>query len=119
MTRGTSQHSAPRRLRMAASVLPLPPWKTPRPVDRWIWLDIEVFDALGALIREGRVSWNQDGTGHYKVSITYQDHDGLGLYCWPEFRELDDAKAFVERLMDMGPEAAQAIHGTQWPGVVL
>lgn len=84
-----------------------------------MWMEIQVFDTEGCLVREGKVSWNADGTGYYDASITYQDHHGLGLYCWPAFRILSDAQNFVEQLMRMSPEDAMGIHGKQWPNVVL
>jgi len=92
-------------------------WQEPRIVDQWYWMDIEVWKN-GALLRYGRVSWLKTG-GLYDVSITYQSERGLGLYCWPAFRVLSDAQDFVEKLMGMSSTEARAIHGTQWPGVVL
>ena len=92
-------------------------WKEPRRVDVWWWMDIEFMDD-GILTRGGRVSWNQDGTGFYGVSMDYA-REGVGLSCWPSFRALADAQEFVERLMVMPLGEAQALHGTQWPGVVL
>lgn len=95
-------------------------WLQPRLVnDEWYWMDIELRDERGRLLKVGRVSWNKDGTGHYDVSITYESEDGLGLYCWPSFRALSDAQTFVEQLMDMPIAHAKKLHGTQWPGVVL
>lgn len=92
-------------------------WQTPRPVDRWYWMEIEVYEN-GNLLRYGCVSWPKAG-GVYDVSITYQSERGLGLYCWPAFRVLSDAQDFVEKLMGMPSSEAMKIHGTQWPGVVL
>jgi|SRR6185436_4637333 len=92
-------------------------WNEPRRVDAWWWMDVE-FAEDGNMIRYGRVSWNQDGTGYYDVSISYE-REGVGLSCWPSFRVLTDAQEFVERLMLMSLEQARQIHGTQWPGVVL
>jgi hypothetical protein len=92
-------------------------WKDPRRVDVWWWMDVEITDGAD-MVRYGRVSWNQDGTGYYDVSISYE-REGVGLHCWPDFRALSDAQEFVERLMCMSLEEAQAIHGQQWPGVVL
>lgn len=91
-------------------------WQEPRPVDRWCWMDIEVYEN-GNLLRYGRVSWPKTG-GVYDVSITYQSEHGLGLYCWPSFRALSDAQEFVEKLMDMPSSEAIKIHGLQWPGVI-
>lgn len=93
-------------------------WQEPRPVDRWFWMDLPIYEN-GRLLREGRVSWNKNGTGYYRPRITIQNAHGLGLYCWPSFRALSDAQEFVERLMEMSVDALRAIHGTQWPGVVL
>ena len=93
-------------------------WTQPRKVDVWLWMDVEVFGEVGNLVRGGRVSWNADGTGFYGVSISYE-REGVGLHCWPSFRALAAAQEFIERLMCMPLEAAQALHGTQWPGVVL
>jgi len=93
-------------------------WQEPRPVDTWIWMDIELY-RNGQLLRVGRVSWNQDGTGHYGVSIAIESERGLGLYCWPSFRVLSDAQNFIERLMGMSVPDLMRIHGAQWPGVVL
>lgn len=92
-------------------------WHTPRPVDRWFWMDIEVWEN-GEIQRVGRVCWPKEG-GLYDVSITYESEHGLGLYCWPAFRVLSDAQDFVERLMNMASAEARTIHGTQWPHVVL
>ncbi len=91
-------------------------WQQPRPVDRWYWMDIEVYQN-GVLQRYGRVSWPKAG-GLYSVSITYQSEHGLGLYCWPSFRALSDAQDFVERLMRMPSSEAMKLHGTEWPNVV-
>lgn len=92
-------------------------WQEPRPVDRWWMMDLPIYEN-GHLLRYGRVSWGKDG-GLYSPSITIQDAHGLGLYCWPSFRALSDAQEFVEALMLMSIEALQALHGTEWPGVVL
>lgn len=92
-------------------------WGEPRRVDEWWWMDVE-FKEGETLIRGGRVSWNQDGTGYYDVSISYE-REGVGLHCWPSFRALSDAQEFVERLMGKSLEEARLIHGQQWPGVVL
>ena len=93
-------------------------WKEPYPIDEFVWMDVETYEA-GQLARVGRVSWMRDGSGHYKVRITIENQNGLGLYCWPAFRVLSEAQTFVERLMGMSVEALMAEHGTQWPGVVL
>lgn len=92
-------------------------WQQPRPVDIWLWMEIELWQN-GTLIKVGRVSWGKDG-GYYHVSITYEQEHGLGLYCWPSFRALSDAQEFVEKLMGITSAEAIAIHGTQWPNVVL
>lgn len=92
-------------------------WNEPRRVDVWWWMDIEVWDG-DSIVRYGRVSWNQDGTGYFDVSITYES-EGLGLHCWPDFRVLSDAQDFVEQLMAMPSAEARKIHGQQWPNVVL
>lgn len=92
-------------------------WKQPRRVDVWWWMDVEIMDG-GDLVRGGRISWRQDGVGPYGVSISYE-REGVGLHCWPAFHVLSDAQEFVERLMRMPLDQARAIHGTQWPGVVL
>lgn len=93
-------------------------WTLPRPVDVWLWMDLNRWYAPGIIDRYGTVSWNRDGTGYYSVTLTFE-HAGIGLYCYPEFRALSDAQTFVERLID-GPIAdARAENGRQWPGVVL
>ena len=92
-------------------------WLDPRPVDQWYWMDIEVYEN-GQLLRYGRVSWLKTG-GLYSVSITYQSENGLGLYCWPDFRALSDAQNFVEKLMGMTSAEARVIHGTEWPNVIV
>lgn len=92
-------------------------WLEPRPVDRWIWMDIEVWKD-GELQRYGRVSWLPTG-GVYDISITYQSEHGLGLYLWPSFRALSDAQEYVEKLMRMPSSEAREMHGPQWIGVVL
>jgi hypothetical protein len=92
-------------------------WQQPRAADGSIWMDIAVYDGPRILL-SGRVSWPKDG-GLYAVSMTYENENGLGLYCWPDFRVLSDAQDFVEKLMQMRSADAKRIHGTQWPGVVL
>lgn len=93
-------------------------WKEPRPVDEWMWMDVEIYtDNL--IDRVGRVSWSRSETGLYSVNITVESEDGLGLYCWPKFLVRADAQAFVERLMLMPLDKLKAFHGTQWPNVVL
>jgi hypothetical protein len=94
-------------------------WTQPRRVDVWWWTQIR--DAVGIsettgepiVVREGTVSWNQDGSGHYRVSISYE-REGVGLGCWPSFYALSDAQDFIERLMDMPVDEADAIHGQGW-----
>lgn len=93
-------------------------WQQPRPVAEWLWMDMEEWRD-GHLIKVGRVSWKQDGTGHYDVSITFEQEHGMGLYCFPSFRALSDAQDFVERLMGMTSAEALELNGKQWPGVVL
>jgi hypothetical protein len=95
-------------------------WKHPRRVDVWWWMENEIYEDDGrVIIRYATISWNADGTGYYRVSVTYQHEQGLGLYCWPAFRVLADAQDFAERLLEMTPAEAMKIHGTQWPDVVL
>lgn len=95
-------------------------WEQPRQPNGHdhVWMDLNEWSAPGILRRCGRVSWKADGTGYYKVDISYEDI-GLGLPCWPSFRALSDAQEFVERLFAMSVEEVTALHGTQWPGVVL
>lgn len=99
-------------------------WKQPRRVDVWWWMEIEQIEIDAdchdgyRLIRGGRVSWNQDGTGLYEVSLDCA-REGHGFYCWPDFRALSDAQTFVEELMALPFEDIKRLHGTQWPGVVL
>ena len=59
--------------------LPPPPatWGEPRRVDEWWWLDLNEWSAPGVLKRCGRVSWNADGTGHYRISLSYEGDDDL------------------------------------------
>ncbi len=92
-------------------------WKEPRRVDQWWWMDVEITDGDN-LVRGGRVAWNQDGTGYYKISMDYAK-EGCGLHCWPSFRALSAAQEFVERLMALPLGEAMKIHGQQWPDVVL
>jgi hypothetical protein len=63
------------------------------------------------------VSWNRNGTGRYKTSITVQSERGLGFYCWPDFQVLSDAQDFVEHLMGMTAERLMEEHRKLWPGV--
>lgn len=99
-------------------------WTQPRRVDVWWWMQIRICDGISSttgediVTREGTVSWNADGTGHYGVFISFE-REGIGLHCWPRFRALSDAQSFVERLMLGTLAEAQALHGTQWPNVVL
>jgi hypothetical protein len=92
-------------------------WNEPRRIDEWWWMDVE-FKEGETLIRGGRVSWLQDGSGYYTISMDYAK-EGCSLYCWPSFHALADAQEFVERLMLMSLEQARQIHGQQWPNVVL
>lgn len=92
-------------------------WSEPRRVDIWWWMDVAIYDD-GDLVRGGRVAWRQDGLGYYDIDMDYA-REGYGLPCWPSFRVLSEAQEFVERLMCLPLEEAQAIHGQQWPGVVL
>lgn len=88
-------------------------WEQPRRVDVWWWMDLNDWGEPGILRRCGRVSWNQDGTGEYRV--TYADEErGIGLPCWPSFRALSDAQDFVERLMGMAFEDVEALHRNQF-----
>jgi len=93
-------------------------WKEPRAVDEFWWLDIETYKG-GRLDRVGRVTWLRSGEGLYSPSITVESANGLGLYCWPDFRALAEAQEFVEKLMRMPLAELKAFHGTQWPNVVL
>ena len=97
-------------------------WTQPRRVDVWWWMDItaEISATTGELIvmRAGRVAWNANGTGHYRVSLSYE-REGVGLYCWPDFLHLSVAQSFVERLMGLALHEAAQLHGTQWPGVLI
>lgn len=93
-------------------------WQEPRIVDQWYWMAIEVWDGE-RILRAGNVSWQRATGGPYKVSITYENERGLGLYCWPAFRALSDAQDFVEKLMGMASAEAMKIHGTEWPNVVI
>jgi hypothetical protein len=92
-------------------------WKEPRRVGVWWWMDVEIMDGSD-LVRGGRVSWHQDGTGYYDVEIAFE-REGVGLVCWPSFRALSEAQEFVEQLMCMSLEEARDLDGQQWPGVVL
>jgi hypothetical protein len=101
------------------ALLALASWKQPRRVAEWWWMDIEIVEPdTGDMIRYGRVSWNQDGTGFYDISITFE-REGCGLHCFPSFRALSDAQDFVERLMRMSLAEAMHVNGQQYPGVVL
>lgn len=93
-------------------------WKQPRRVDQWWWMDVEIIDNNnGDMVRYGRVSWNQDGTDHYDVSLSCE-REGYGFYCWPSFRNLSDAQNFIEQLMPLSLQAIEARHGTQWQGIL-
>jgi hypothetical protein len=76
----------------------LPPWGQPRKVDVWWWMDLNLWSAPGVLWRCGRVSWNQDGTGIYSISIS-DEHAGYGWYSWPEYQALSAAQDAVEALI--------------------
>lgn len=91
-------------------------WQQPRPVEEWIWMEIELYQN-GRLLRYGRVSWERGGV--YSPSITIQSEHGLGLGCWPSFHALSDAQDFVEALMVLPVAVLRRIHGTWWPGVVV
>lgn len=99
-------------------------WTQPRRVDVWWWMQTRICDGISSttgediVIREGTVSWNADGTGHYGVFISFE-REGIGLHCWPDFYALSDAQSFIEILMRGTLEEAQALHGQQWPGVVI
>ncbi len=99
-------------------------WLAPRRVDVWWWMQIRAYNGVssvtneGIVKREGTVSWNADGTGHYGVFVSFED-EGVGLHCWPDFYALSDAQSFIERLMTGTLAEAKSIHGTQWPNVVL
>ena|SRR5688572_7619544 len=79
-----------------------------------------VSDVTGEpiMVRYADVWWD-DKTPFHNVSVTYQREQGLGLYQWPKFRELQKAQRFAELLMRLEPEDAQLIHGPHWNGVVL
>lgn len=97
-------------------------WDQPRRVEEWWWMDLNELnydEGDIVLVKNGRISWNADGTGFYKPSITFEEAHGLGLYCWPAFRALSDAQDFVEKLMAMPLEEVEKLHGVQWPDVVL
>lgn len=89
-------------------------WKEPRTVDEFVWLDCEIRKG-GTIFRVGRVSWARENPDLYDVSITYEAERGLGLYCWPKFRVLSEAQAFIESLMQMPSSEAMQIHGKEWP----
>jgi hypothetical protein len=79
-----------------------------------------VSEATGEpiMVRYADVWWDR-GSELHGVSITYQREQGLGLYQWPQFVELEKARAFASLLMRLEPEDAQLIHGAHWNGVVL
>lgn len=93
-----------------------PTWGEPRPVDEWLWMDLDIFDCDDCLLRSGRVWWNTDGTGHFHISITI---DNYGFMCWPDFHALSDAQDYVEHLMALPLETVKGLNGAQWPGVVV
>ncbi len=99
-------------------------WLAPRRVDVWWWMQIRIYDGVssttheGIVKREGTVSWNANGTGHYGVFISFEA-EGIVLPCWPDFHALSDAQSFIEKLMAGTLDEAIAIHGTQWPNVIL
>ena len=99
-------------------------WTQPRRVDVWWWMEIRITDGVSAttgediVTREGTVTWNADGTGHYGVFISFE-REGVGLHCWPDFYALSDAQAFVEKLMAGTLAEAMALHGTLWPNVLI
>jgi hypothetical protein len=94
-------------------------WREPRRVDRWWWMDIEIYNPeTSSLIRSGRVSWDFDKAGDYSISMDYAQ-EGIGLCCWPAFCVLADAQDFVECLMTLPLDQAKKIHGMYWPGFVV
>jgi hypothetical protein len=97
---------------------PLPTWEQPRRVDQWWWMDLNIWSAPGIMRRYGRVSWNQDGTGYYDISINDEEH-GWGFPCWPSYRALSDAQDEVERLLRLPFEELKEENGrTEWRDVV-
>lgn len=93
-------------------------WREPRPIDEFVWMDLEEWDGE-SIVRYGRVSWSRALGGPYSVQMHYEREHGLGLYCWPRFRALSDAQDFVERLWQLPLEDVRALHGTQWRTVLL
>jgi hypothetical protein len=100
-------------------------WNGPRRVEDSWWYDLEwtegVSEVTGEpiMLRYARVSWRHGSEASHRVSITYEREQGLGLYQWPQFKELAKAQDFASLLMRLEPEEAKLIHGTHWNGVVL
>ena len=92
-------------------------WEQPRRVDVWWWMDLNEWSTPGVLRRCGRVSWNQDGTGEYRVNYADEER-GIGLPCWPSFRALSDAQEFVEALWVLPFEEIERRHRNQWRTVL-
>jgi hypothetical protein len=86
-------------------------------VREFVWEPEPVSDSP-IMVRYADVWWDR-GSELHGVSITYQREQGLGLYQWPQFVELEKARAFASLLMRLEPEDAQLIHGAHWNGVVL
>lgn len=93
--------------------MPLPEWEQPRRVDGSWWMDLNIWSAPGILRRCGRVNWKQDGTGHYEIDISDEEH-GYGFPCWPSFQALSDAQEEVERLIRLPIEELKRLNGTEW-----
>lgn len=95
-----------------------PQWRQPRRVDVWWWMELEVFDVDGTMIRGTRISWNRNGTGYFKIAVDFE-REGYGFNCFPAFRVLSDAQAYAEGLMLLSLEEVMRVNESQWPGVVL
>lgn len=105
---------------MSTSTTPptLPAWRAPRRVDVWWWMELEYYEpGTQNMIRGGCVSWNQDGTGTYRVSMSCE-REGYGFVCWPSFRALSDAQTFIETLMMLPFEEIMRRDGTDWRRVL-
>jgi hypothetical protein len=80
-------------------------------------MELNIWQSSGVLRRCGQISWNQDGTGHYSITIHDEEH-GYGFPCWPDYRALSDAQEAVEELIRLPLDELRRRNGQEWPNVV-